>query len=291
MAKYLDPFGAVTPKGQPDRHFKRGHMRYSMAAIMIVLSAVCLSRGDITVPSPEREAIERILGQVSVDNLRRTLADLERFEARFTRHQQNNVADYLCQRLSGDGLEVGVQEYQHGHELWRNVVVTFTGNRNPAEIFMVISHYDSIASQPEGPAPGADDNGTGTAAGLEIARVLKGVSLSSTVKIVFFSNEEQGRAGSKHYAGNARIANETIRGVVNLDVIGYNDPRGSLALPNLWKEPLKTIKGYALSSFSPRGKVTIAGRPSETGLVNKAASALEAFTALKAHKDIREDCG
>ena len=96
-----------------------------------------------------------------------------------------------------------------------NVVATKIGSTAPEYHILVGGHYDSIASGGLAgiSAPGADDNASGTAAALEIARLLAGVELDATVEFVLFTAEEIGLLGSLEYvtqlAAN-KVPTETI---------------------------------------------------------------------------------
>jgi len=107
---------------------------------------------------------------------------------------------------------------------WRNVVATLPGVENPSEEYIVCAHYDDLSDEPMVDAPGADDNGTGTAVVLEAARILKHSSFGSTIKFVCFSGEEQSIVGSSHYADEASLAGDNIAGVLNFDMVGYGTP-------------------------------------------------------------------
>lgn len=247
----------------------------------------------------DKQTVLNLIEKVSAENLGRTINDLENFATRYTWEKQEAVADYLIKKLGDYGLPFQIDEYVHAQRIWRNVVVTLPGRKTPEEIFMVIAHYDSISAQAENTAPGADDNGTGTAAALEVARLLKEVRLHLTVKIAFFSNEEQGRLGSRHFAQKARSENLDIRATINLDVIGYNDPMGALEYrtrhePSLLKQikrQIKWVRNYAFSWLYPYGRLTVAGRPPNRGLAHKINEALKEFTRLSIVMDIDEDCG
>jgi Zn-dependent M28 family amino/carboxypeptidase len=106
----------------------------------------------------------------------------------------------------------------------RNIVATLPGKTSPERVVIVCAHYDSISNQPATLAPGADDNGSGTAAVQEIARVLAGHAFDDTLEFICFSAEEWGLYGSDHYAQAAKARGEKIVGVLNLDMIGIPDP-------------------------------------------------------------------
>jgi hypothetical protein len=104
-----------------------------------------------------------------------------------------------------------------------NVVATIPGTTDPEEIYIICGHYDSISNMPETYAPGADDNGTGTVAAVEAARVLRHYDFEATLRFVCFSREEQGLVGSHAYAKEARARGDSIVGALNFDMIGYVD--------------------------------------------------------------------
>lgn len=110
-----------------------------------------------------------------------------------------------------------------------NVVATLPGTMPEATSrrVYVIGHYDSRASDvmdPEAPAPGANDDGSGVALTIELARVLAGQPLDATVVFMATAGEEQGLLGARRHAAAARTHNVTITGVLSNDIVG--DPRG-----------------------------------------------------------------
>jgi photosystem II stability/assembly factor-like uncharacterized protein len=109
---------------------------------------------------------------------------------------------------------------------WRNVVAEKRGRGRPEEIVIICGHMDSISERPLELAPGADDNGSGTAATLAAARVLAGLDFERTLRFVAWCGEEQGLLGSWHYAQNAAKKGEVIVAVVNLDMVAYDEEGG-----------------------------------------------------------------
>ena len=72
------------------------------------------------------------------------------------------------------------------------------------------------------PSPGADDNASGSAATLIAAAILSQYRWGCTLRFALWTGEEQGLLGSSVYAADAKINSETIRGYLNLDMLGYN---------------------------------------------------------------------
>jgi photosystem II stability/assembly factor-like uncharacterized protein len=101
-----------------------------------------------------------------------------------------------------------------------NIIATKTGSAYPDQYFILCAHYDDM---PQGSlAPGADDNGSGTSAVIEAARVLKNYDFNYSIRFILFAGEEQGLVGSASYASNAAAAGMLIPGVINMDMIGYD---------------------------------------------------------------------
>ena len=127
------------------------------------------------------------------------------------------------EELSAAGLSTKFFEWQYGGTSNRDVVAELPGGARRDEIVLMTAHLDDRPVG--GPAPGADDNGSGSAAVLTAARILKGYVFDRTVRFVLFTGEEQGLFGSKAYAARLHEAGEKVVAVVNLDMIGW-DARG-----------------------------------------------------------------
>ncbi len=121
-----------------------------------------------------------------------------------------------------------------------NIVAEKRGFKRPDEIIVIGAHYDSAADVG---GCGADDNASGVAGVLELARLLAGVQLDRTVRFVAFVNEEPPffrtqYMGSAVHANNSRTNGENIVGMFSLEMIGYYDQgEGSQKYPY----PLDTI--------------------------------------------------
>lgn len=112
-----------------------------------------------------------------------------------------------------------------------NVIGVLEGTGRLGGCYIVCAHYDAISfpgSLRDGyywwcdnPAPGADDNATGVAVAIEVARALSGVTLPFDVRFALFSGEELGLLGSGQYADAVAAAGDTIYGVLNVDMVAY----------------------------------------------------------------------
>jgi len=141
---------------------------------------------------------------------------IETIDARVITHSDNDLAaEYIKQKLSRLGLET--KDHLFNEPSGRNVLGIHKGVRFPDEQYIICAHYDAFSS-----SPGADDNASGTAAVLEAARVLSQVSTAYTILFALWDEEEIGMEGSKAYARLAVDSNEVIKGVINLDMIGWD---------------------------------------------------------------------
>jgi Zn-dependent M28 family amino/carboxypeptidase len=140
--------------------------------------------------------------------------------------------EYIERAWRAQGYEVVRQEYMLGGEKWANLEVTRRGRSRPAAFLLLGAHYDSIIG-----CPGANDNATGVAALLEIARSFTTIEPAASVRFVAFVNEEPplfktAQMGSRVYAQMARARGDDIRAMVSLETIGYySDTPGSQQFP------------------------------------------------------------
>jgi hypothetical protein len=104
-----------------------------------------------------------------------------------------------------------------------SVIATLKGDDPTGRTIVMSSHYDSRVTDVNDAvkdAPGADDNGSGTAAVLEAARVLAALPLHATVVFACFDGEEQGLLGSAHFAHVLHDAGVPVEGDLNNDIVG-----------------------------------------------------------------------
>ena len=144
----------------------------------------------------------------------------------------DSAAEYIGGQLRALGYDVREQTYEAEGKSFRNIEATLPGRSRAGEIVVVGGHYDSGLG-----TPGADDNASGTAGVLELARLLKSKSGERTIRFVAFTNEEPpffwtGDMGSLRYARAARQRGENIVAMLSLETIGYfSDSAGSQRYP------------------------------------------------------------
>lgn len=201
--------------------------------------------GDVSTPSiTTGQDVVGLLNQVETDRL---MAHVEKLQGFYTRHVNSTTSSpttgigaarayianqfELIQRASNGRLYTFPHEFPLTYEglstVQVNVVAVLQGYETGAGTIVVGAHYDSI-----GPtftsgtefAPGANDNATGVAAILELARIMSQKPHRSTIMFVAFSAEEVGRIGSRAFAKYLVDRAIDVTGMVNVDTIGniYN---------------------------------------------------------------------
>jgi Zn-dependent M28 family amino/carboxypeptidase len=122
------------------------------------------------------------------------------------------VQDLCADRFAALGFDVERQTYATGV----NVIGVRTGTTSPTERVLVSAHYDSVPN-----CIGADDNGTGVAGTLEVARVLSQQPHERTLVVACWDEEERGLIGSRAYVARAKAAGDSIKLALVFEMIGY----------------------------------------------------------------------
>ncbi|MBW4615965.1 MAG: M28 family peptidase [Desmonostoc vinosum HA7617-LM4] len=130
---------------------------------------------------------------------------------RYTITERSRSRAYITTELKKLGWKPKLEKFSNGV----NIFAERPGTDIAAKAILVAAHYDTVAS-----SPGADDNATGVAVTLEIARLLGASRTSRTLQLAFFDQEETGLLGSKAFVSNsARL--QKIGGVIVMDMVGY----------------------------------------------------------------------
>jgi Zn-dependent M28 family amino/carboxypeptidase len=142
------------------------------------------------------------------------------------------AAQYIEKTFAAHGYTPAAQRFTTALGAVRNIEVEIPGGARKHEIIVIGAHYDSAAG-----APGANDNGSGVAVLLELARLLRHDKPARTVRLVAFVDEEPPffkttEMGSRVYAARSRRRNESIVAMFSLETMGYySDERGSQQYP------------------------------------------------------------
>ena len=184
-----------------------------------------------------------MLKEVSAKNIENSIRKLVSFGTRNTLSEQNNpirgigaARDWIfaeMQKISNDCggcLSVEKQSFEQPKAnripqptILTNVVATLKGVGNPERIYVVSGHYDSMCSSPTDAvcdAPGANDDASGTAAVVEMARVMSKYKFDATIIFMTVAGEEQGLLGAAYFAEQAKKNNWNIEAMFTNDIIG-----------------------------------------------------------------------
>jgi Zn-dependent M28 family amino/carboxypeptidase len=144
------------------------------------------------------------------------------------------AAEYFQSQLKQSGYSVKEQSYLVEGRQASNLEVSLPGSDAGGETVVVGAHYDSVVG-----APGADDNGSGVAGILKLARLWQGSAHRKTIRLVLFVNEEPPyfqteNMGSLVYARQLRSEHVSISAMISLEMLGYySDVPGSQKYPAL----------------------------------------------------------
>ncbi|RMA58629.1 M28 family peptidase [Ulvibacter antarcticus] len=128
----------------------------------------------------------------------------------------SNAQDWIVTRYLDLGYtDIEEQPFNVGGQTTSNIIITKTGSVYPNTFLIIDGHYDTVNGV------GANDNGSGTALLLELARILQNVDTEYSIKFIHFSGEEAGLIGSEYYVNTVVIPqNLDIKLVFNIDQVG-----------------------------------------------------------------------
>lgn len=175
---------------------------------------------------PELPEISYYFSLINQDSVYATLYRLQDFRTRYAYSDSCRRSEqYLVGKLQ-DYCDLGyLWPFQHNTYTMNNAVGQINGAKS--DFILITSHLDSYSPDPWNNAPGADDNGSGTAAVIECARILQNIpNPMLSIQFVPFSAEELGLIGSYRYAEYVASNNLPLLGVLNFDMVGYNPQDG-----------------------------------------------------------------
>ncbi|MGA3007769.1 MAG: M28 family peptidase, partial [Opitutaceae bacterium] len=221
-----------------------------LAPLLAVLASAVLAASPtgpeaVSAPPSRDPDIAKMVSEISAGRIEQSIRILTSFTTRHSLSdpspEGNDIgaarawirAEFGRISAESDGrLQVGLDSFQQPRAPGVpqpvdivNIVATLPGTQPESRdrLYVVASHYDSCGSNlldVENPAPGADDDASGVAATLELARVMSHHPFNATIVFLVLAGSEQGLYGSAHWAAQAKEKNLDIAGVFNDDIIG-----------------------------------------------------------------------
>jgi len=170
-------------------------------------------------PSYLRLAVTKLSREIGV----RTYQDRDRLD---------KTVQYLSGEFKAFGYQVIHQSFKFAGNTYQNVIAELKGRTSSEKVLVVGAHYDTVRT-----TPGADDNASGVAGLLRMAKLLAGKPLDKTVRFAAFALEEPPayrtkNMGSYHYAASLKKNRDQIEGMVCLEMLGFfSDRPGSQHYP------------------------------------------------------------
>jgi len=211
--------------------------------ILLLLSCFCFIQLQAQISGGNNKNTDSLINvyiqYINADSIQSYIQTLEDFGTRFClADNRRDIAQWIMDKFISFGyMQVRLDSFQmtvdwpygsgNNYTTWQyNVECTYTGQTFPNEIIILGGHHDAIVYPDGDPftfAPGADDNASGVAAALEVARVFMeyGFVPSKTIRFVTFAAEELGLWGAFNYAGRAVTNGDDIKLMINNDMISY----------------------------------------------------------------------
>src|SRR4026209_341023 len=213
--------------------------------VLVSASTATFIAAQQRTPAPRNRTIAAIVRDIDARNIEQSIRKLVSFGTRNTLSEQNDpkrgigaardwlYAEFLkAAESSGGRMTVEKQSYEQGKAarvpqptIVTNVVATLKGTQPEStdRIYVVSGHYDSMCNSTTDAkcdAPGANDDASGTAAVLEMARVMAKFEFDATIVFMAVAGEEQSLLGSTHFAEQAKQKNWNIDGMFTNDIVG-----------------------------------------------------------------------
>jgi len=186
---------------------------------------------NLSDPDP---VISKAIGLATKESQYGFVEKLSAFHTRQSNSEEcQQAAEYIEEHYVSKGFEVSRFDYRENFA--PVVIAELKGQVEPDTIIVVGAHYDSRSTNSQSTtqrAPGADDNGSGTANLLELARIIfeSKLKFHNTIRLCSFAGEEQGLVGSRAYAKKLADDSENIIAMFNGDMLGYKLPNTPITL-------------------------------------------------------------
>lgn len=220
-------------------------MNRTLCVLALILASAFVVFGQKAVAPTQRPdaEIQKMLREISAKNIEASIRKLVSFGTRNTLSEQDNptrgigaARDWIFSEFEkfnrdcGGCMVVEKQSFTQSQgnrvpqpTVLTNVIATLKGSTDPERVYVVSGHYDSMCTSPTDAkcdAPGANDDASGTAAVIELARVMSKRKFDATIVFMTVPGEEQGLLGAAYYAEEAKKKTMNIEAMITNDIIG-----------------------------------------------------------------------
>ena len=196
-------------------------MNHRVRLALLLLGVAAMFAAFVSGPAshagPDSPDIAALTARVEQERLRAHVDAIDEPRNAFDQPEAlQRTVDYVAGELEAYGYPVRLEPVTFSDATFPNIIAVQEGASCAERVFIIGAHYDSVAD-----TPGADDDASGVAAMLEIARVLADTRLPATVWYTGFTMEENGLVGSFNMAQDAAEAGLEVVGMYSLEMIGY----------------------------------------------------------------------
>ncbi len=218
-------------------------MKFRILAIALLCVGVSAAAVGAQTPAKPDPEIAKMIKEVSAKNIEATIRKLVSFGTRNTLSEQDNptrgigaARDWIYQEFvkiskdCGGCLDVQKEAFVQPKAnripeptTLTNVFAILNGKTDAKRYYVVSGHYDSMCSSPTDAkcdAPGANDDASGTAVSIELARVMSKRSFDATIVFMAVPGEEQGLLGAANFAEQAKVNKLNIEAMFTNDIVG-----------------------------------------------------------------------
>ena len=206
---------------------------------------------DFPVVTKQDEIILGLIDEVSQEGLVATVQTMQDFQTRNCIHANSILAqNWIKEQYVNLGLEASFHVFPNVYPWWGgtcisdNVIAVQYGTEFPDEYIVTGCHFDSFVHGSTNNAPGADDNATGVATVLEMARILSQYEFKRSIIYCSFTAEECGLYGSDYYAQDCATQGKNIIGYFNIDMTGYLRPGDPIHISLIYPSSAAPLANY-----------------------------------------------
>jgi len=234
---YYDNEFAIAKNISPEEQTKIGFKSAPLKPIIIKNSSYKTIFPKLN-SSKLDSVVSASISKIKADSVKYFIQQLQNFQTRFLlANNRKNVAVWIQKQFQKFGIENSKLDSFYIMNTWQyNVIAQISAKTVTDKYFVVGAHHDCISrNNPMVFTPGADDNASGTAAVLEIARVMKENNFAPDANILFmtFAGEEYGLFGSEDFAAKAAQQNLNIELMINHDMIATSSKSVSESSVNI----------------------------------------------------------